>query len=95
MTPETKPTEKEGRGMPKTEASVPANWIGQAKFVAVLVLVVLVLIVIFQNVGTYPFQLLFWELKVSVSAVMVGLLLIGVVVGMLAAHLLGRRQRRD
>jgi uncharacterized integral membrane protein len=81
--------------MPKTEASVPANWIGQAKFVAVLVLVVLVLIVIFLNMGKHPFQLLFWELKVSVSAVMVGLLLIGVVVGMLAAHLLGRRQRRD
>ncbi len=81
--------------MPKTEASEPANWVGQAKFVAVLVLVVLVLIVIFQNVGTYPFQLLFWELEVSVSAVMVGLLLVGVVVGMLAAHLLGRRRPRD
>ncbi len=76
------------------EQRSPGNWVAQAKFVVVLVVLVLVLIVIFENLDTHEFEILFiWRREISISAVMVGIFLAGVVVGMITLHLLQRKRR--
>jgi uncharacterized integral membrane protein len=70
------------------------NWVAQAKFVVDLGVLVQELIVIFENLDTYKFEILFfWRPEISISAVMVGIFLAGVLVGMVTLHLLQRRRR--
>ena len=61
----------------------------RVKLIALLVVVVLVLIVTFQNIEARPFQILFWSPSVSPSIMIIATFLLGVLGGILLR--LGRK----
>jgi uncharacterized integral membrane protein len=73
-----------------SERRTGAGWARRIKVVAVLVPAVLVLIVLFQNLGKARLVVLFWELQVP----LVALLLIALAVGAVGGALLAIMRRR-
>jgi uncharacterized integral membrane protein len=66
--------------------------LARARLAVALFLVVLVLIVLFQNFDDAPFQVLFWQGRAPLVALLAAAAGVGALVGALAMHaLLGRR----
>lgn len=63
------------------------------KLIAIAVLIVLALIVLFQNVGVVTVRLFFWSLDMSQAILVVVMLAVGFLLGMLTA--LVRRKRHS
>ena len=70
----------------------PAGWKSQAKFIAGLIVVVLLLIVMFQNVAPTEFNVLFWQPQLPRCLLPLVAFLMGAVVGAVAAYLVLRRR---
>ncbi len=67
-----------------------AGWMRRVRLAALLAVVVLVLIVLFQNTEPATFDVLFWRPQVPRALLVLGAFGAGAVAGMLALHLLGR-----
>ena len=64
----------------------------QAKLAAVLLAVGLVLIVFFQNNQREAFSILFWQVALPRSVLLLVAFVAGAGAGLLAGHLMGRRR---
>jgi len=64
-----------------------------AKFIILLIAVVLALIILVQNTHVVEFSLLFWSVNMSMVVLVLLMLLIGFVLGFIAAKLCGRKKR--
>ncbi len=69
-----------------------ANWLRRARWAAGLAVVVLVLIVLFQNVETATFEVLLWTPELPRFVVPLLAFVAGAVAGVVAWHLLRRRR---
>ena len=58
----------------------------KSKFVIIIVLILLALIIAFQNKGIVTFHLFFWTISMSRILVIIGFLFIGFLVGLLTAY---------
>ncbi len=65
--------------------------LAQFKFVLLLALIVLALIIIFQNVRTVRYQLLFQEVELPLFLLPLAAFVAGLVAGAFISHLLRRR----
>jgi len=70
-----------------------ANWPKRVKFGAVLAVVVIGLILLFQNNKNIPFNVLFWQPHLPPSMLLLGAFALGVVAGALALHFLSKARR--
>jgi uncharacterized integral membrane protein len=62
------------------------------RFVAIVILVVLTLVIVFQNTQMVTFRLFFWNISMSQIILIPLMLLIGFVVGLLTQAYLSRRK---
>ena len=65
------------------------------KGVIILVLVVLCLVVFFQNTEVVAFKLFFWELSMSRIVMLLFTLIVGIIIGYVIATLRRGRSSRD
>ncbi len=70
----------------------PGSWVAQVKFVCLLVAVVLVLIVIFQNNEVIEYEVLFWKPRLPRYLLPLVAFLVGVLSGLVVPRLLRRRR---
>jgi uncharacterized integral membrane protein len=71
-----------------------ADWAKRVKFGAAVVILVIGLIVLFQNNEDIKFTFLFWHPQLQPSVLLLGAFALGVVAGALALHFLGKARRR-
>ncbi|MFO7956672.1 MAG: hypothetical protein R6X33_06190 [Candidatus Brocadiia bacterium] len=69
------------------------GWLAQMKFVLLLALVVLVLIVVFQNLEVVRYRVIFWEVPLPGFLLPTAAFVAGLIAGALAMHLVKRRSR--
>jgi len=62
------------------------SWVAQLKFVLLLVVVMLALIVVFQNVQDVPYRVLFWEVPLPGFLLPLAAFFAGLTAGALAMH---------
>jgi uncharacterized integral membrane protein len=66
----------------------------KTKAVLIAVLIVLLLILIIQNSWAVPIRLYFWTISIPAFLMILGIFLVGLLVGYLAAHMEKRRDRK-
>jgi uncharacterized integral membrane protein len=66
----------------------------KAKWIALLVVVVLALIILVQNTHVVAFRLLFWAVEMSLVVLVLLMLVIGFVLGFIVAKLMGRKKHQ-
>ena len=64
-----------------------------ARFIILLIAIVLALIILVQNTHVVEFSLLFWSVNMSMVVLVLLTLLIGFVLGFIVAKLVGRKKR--
>lgn len=67
----------------------------KAKFIAILVVLLLALIILVQNTQIVVFRLLFWTAEISQLLLVLLMLVIGFVLGFLVAKLTGRKKPKS
>jgi uncharacterized integral membrane protein len=70
-----------------------ANWAKRIKFGAVIAVLVLGLVLLFQNNDNIKFNVLFWKPQLPPSMLLLGAFALGVVAGALALHFLSKARR--
>ena len=80
-----------GRGADGPDGAVVDHWLGRntvrPKLIAILVMVVLVLIVLFQNLEKVAIKFFFWSPEMPLLALVIICLLVGFVLGLLTCAL--------
>ncbi len=64
------------------------------KVIILLIVTILALVILLQNTDPTQFQLLFWEIEMSLVVLVLVNLLIGFVLGFVVAKLAGRRPKQ-
>ena len=64
------------------------------KVIILLIVTILALVILLQNTDPTQFQLLFWEIEMSLVVLVLVNLLIGFVLGFVVAKLSGRRPKQ-
>lgn len=67
----------------------------KAKYIASIVVVVLALIILFQNSQVIKIRLLFWKIEMSQIILVLFTLAIGFVLGFVTTKLFGKRNKGD
>ena len=67
----------------------------KAKLIILLVVLLLALIVLFQNTHVVAFRLLFWSVEMSMVVLVLLILVIGFAIGFVLAKLTGRSKRES
>jgi uncharacterized integral membrane protein len=65
----------------------------KAKYIALIIVLVLALIILFQNSQVIKIRLLFWKIEMSQIILVLFTLAVGFVLGFVTAKLAGRRHR--
>ena len=64
----------------------------KTKTIIILVLIVLCLVIAIQNTEAVPFQVLFWKISISRIILIPLLLLVGFIIGFLAAQMIKKQE---
>lgn len=67
----------------------------KAKWIVLLVVLVLALIILVQNTHVVAFRLLFWAVEMSLVVLVLLMLVIGFALGFLVAKLTGRKRKQQ